>query len=35
MSLSTLTLPAGMQINAPMRPGFEAILSLPALELVA
>ena len=35
MSLSTLTLPAGMQINAPMRPGFEAVLSLPALELVA
>ena len=35
MSLSTLTLPAGMQINAPMRPGFEAILTLPALELVA
>lgn len=35
MSLSTLTLPAGMEINAPMRPGFEAILSLPALELVA
>ena len=35
MSLSTLSLPAGMQINAPMRPGFEAILSLPALELVA
>jgi malate synthase len=35
MSFSTLTLPAGMEINAPMRPGFEAILSLPALELVA
>ena len=35
MSLSTLTLPAGMQINAPLRPGFEAILTLPALELVA
>lgn len=35
MSLSTLSLPAGMQINAPMRPGFEAILSLPALELVS
>ena len=35
MSLSTLTLPAGMEINAPMRPGFEAVLSLPALELVA
>jgi len=35
MSLSTLSLPAGMQINAPMRPGFEAILSPPALELVA
>jgi len=35
MSLSTLTLPAGMEINAPIRPGFEAVLSLPALELVA
>jgi malate synthase len=35
MSFSTLTLPAGMEINAPMRPGFEAVLSLPALELVA
>jgi malate synthase len=35
MSFSTLTLPAGMEINAPMRPGFEAVLSLHALELVA
>ena len=31
----TLTLPAGLEINAPIRPGFDAILSLPALELVA
>ena len=31
----TQTLPAGMQINAPWLPGFEAILTLPALELVA
>jgi malate synthase len=32
---STLPLPAGMQINAPIRPGFEQVLTLPALELVA
>jgi malate synthase len=31
----TLALPAGMQINAPILPGFDAILSAPALELVA
>ncbi|HOX67726.1 MAG TPA: malate synthase A [Burkholderiaceae bacterium] len=31
----TLSLPAGMQINAPILPGFESILTLPALELVA
>ena len=31
----SLTLPQGMQINAPMLPGFDAILTLPALELVA
>ncbi len=31
----SLTLPAGVQINAPILPGFDAILSLPALELVA
>jgi malate synthase len=31
----TLALPAGMQINAPILPGFDAILSPPALELVA
>lgn len=31
----SLSLPAGMQINAPMLPGFETILTLPALELVA
>jgi malate synthase len=30
-----LALPDGMQINAPILPGFEAILSRPALELVA
>ena len=30
-----LTLPQGMQINAPILPGFETILTLPALELVA
>ena len=31
----TLALPNGMQINAPLLPGFEDILTLPALELVA
>ena len=31
----TLTLPAGMAINAPILPGFETILTAPALELVA
>ena len=31
----SLTLPQGMQINAPILPGFDAILTLPALELVA
>ncbi len=31
----SLTLPHGMQINAPILPGFEQILTLPALELVA
>ncbi len=31
----TLTLPAGVQINAPILPGFENILTAPALELVA
>src|SRR5690349_10998379 len=31
----SLTLPQGMQINAPMLPGFETILTPPALELVA
>jgi malate synthase len=31
----SLTLPQGMQINAPMLPGFEAILTPAALELVA
>jgi malate synthase len=31
----SLTLPQGMQINAPILPGFESILTLPALELVA
>ncbi len=30
-----LALPAGVQINAPILPGFETILTLPALELVA
>jgi malate synthase len=32
---TTLDLPAGVQINAPILPGFEAILTRPALELVA
>ena len=31
----SLPLPKGMQINAPLLPGFEDILTLPALELVA
>ncbi|HUP06623.1 MAG TPA: malate synthase A, partial [Caldimonas sp.] len=31
----TLDLPAGVQIAAPILPGFEAILTRPALELVA
>ena len=31
----SIALPQGMQINAPILPGFEAILTLPALELVA
>ncbi|MEP7058169.1 MAG: malate synthase A, partial [Caldimonas sp.] len=31
----TLDLPAGVQINAPILPGFETILTRPALELVA
>jgi malate synthase len=31
----SLPLPQGMQINAPILPGFETILTLPALELVA
>ncbi len=30
-----ITLPKGMQINAPILPGFETVLTLPALELVA
>ncbi len=33
--MTTLTLPQGMQINAPLLPGFETVLTLPALELVA
>jgi malate synthase len=32
---TTLDLPAGVQINAPILPGFEAILTRPALALVA
>ncbi|HEY2187006.1 MAG TPA: malate synthase A [Caldimonas sp.] len=32
---TTLDLPAGVQINAPVLPGFETILTRPALELVA
>ncbi|MFO0204498.1 MAG: malate synthase, partial [Alphaproteobacteria bacterium] len=35
MTTSTLVLPTGMQINAPILPGFETILTPPALELVA
>ena len=31
----TLTLPPGVAINAPILPGFETILTAPALELVA
>jgi malate synthase len=31
----TIALPQGMQINAPILPGFETVLTLPALELVA
>ena len=31
----TLALPEGMQINAPILPGFETILTRPALDLVA
>jgi malate synthase len=31
----SLPLPQGMQINAPILPGFETILTLPALEFVA
>ena len=33
--LPTLALPPGMRINAPILPGFEDILTLPALELLA
>jgi malate synthase len=35
MTTTTLDLPAGVQINAPILPGFETILTRPALELVA
>ena len=35
LSLMTTTLPRGIEINAPMLPGFARILSAPALELVA
>ena len=31
----SISLPQGMQINAPILPGFETILTLPALQLVA
>ena len=31
----SIPLPQGMQINAPILPGFETVLTLPALELVA
>ena len=31
----TLSLPEGMQINAPILPGFETVLTRPALEFVA
>jgi len=33
--MTTLDLPTGVQINAPILPGFETILTRPALELVA
>jgi len=33
--MSSLPLPHGMQIHAPVLPGFETVLTLPALELVA
>jgi malate synthase len=33
--MTTLTLPAGMAINAPILPGFETVLTAPALTLVA
>lgn len=33
--MSSLPLPQGMQIHAPILPGFETVLTLPALELVA
>ena len=33
--MTTLDLPAGVQINAPILPGFDTILTRPALELVA
>ena len=33
--MSSLPLPHGMQIHAPILPGFETVLTLPALELVA
>ena len=33
--MTTLDLPAGVQIHAPILPGFETILTRPALELVA
>jgi malate synthase len=32
--MTTLTLPTGMQINAPLQPGYETILTKDALELV-
>ena len=32
---TTANLPTGMQINAPLKPGYESILTPPALELVA
>ena len=34
MTTTTLALPSGVQINAPVLPGFEAILTTPALALV-
>ena len=33
--MNTLPLPQGMQIHGPLLPGFDAVLTLPALELVA